>query len=225
MTIMILAFISLAALALAQNITVNETSPLIQYSGDVGDASICKYNANGTLVGGQPGCYNIPSECTANVAMGQSQNGTASFSFKGSAISINSALYTLSPLYTVTLDGTPYDADGWRSSGAFTCDTLFSQSGLDATVEHQITLSIKGNSPKNNQTSTDGITNFSLISFVYSTDASNSSSSSASGSSTASSTVPATSTPVSASRAMAEVQMPSLLIWGSLAWIYGAMYI
>ncbi|KAF7976163.1 hypothetical protein HWV62_39878 [Athelia sp. TMB] len=142
----LLGLFSLGALVMAQNITVNETSSLIQYSGGVADVSICKI-VNGSLLPGQGGCYNIPSGCTASVAMGQTANGTASFSFK------------------VTLDGTSYDADGYRTSGPFTCDTLFSKSGLDATVDHTITLGIKGPSPLSNQTN-EGLFTFSLISFV-----------------------------------------------------------
>lgn len=74
----------------------------------------------------------------------------------------------MSPLYTVTLDGNATDVDGVRPSNTFVCDTLFSQSGLDPTVEHEIRLSIKGVSPTSNQTSggDDGIFDFSLINFM-----------------------------------------------------------
>lgn len=54
----------------------------MQYEGQVGDANLCKYD-NGTLASGQPGCYNEPSNCTSSAAMGQGQNGAASFKFQG----------------------------------------------------------------------------------------------------------------------------------------------
>jgi hypothetical protein len=88
----------------------------------------------------------------------------------GSAIYINSLLFDLSPLYTVTLDGNATDVDGFRTSGTFQCDTLFSRTGLDPTVNHTITLAIKSQSPSATASpgaSSSSIFVFSLINFMY----------------------------------------------------------
>ncbi|KAJ7201605.1 hypothetical protein GGX14DRAFT_464392, partial [Mycena pura] len=72
--------------------------------------------------------------------------------FVGSAIFMNALLDDISNIYTVSLDGKSTDVDGVRPGGALLCYTLFSQAGLDPTVEHNISLSIKGLSPKRNTT-------------------------------------------------------------------------
>ena len=48
-----------------------------------GDANICKYSANGTFENSQPGCYNVPNNCTTSAAMGMSSKAAASFKFQG----------------------------------------------------------------------------------------------------------------------------------------------
>lgn len=100
--------------------------------------------------------------------MGLGPTGAASFSFKGSAIYIESLLNSLSPIYTVTLDGESTDVDGVRPSGAFVCAPLFSKAGLDPSVEHKVRMSVKGQSPNRN-TSIPNSENsfvFSLISYT-----------------------------------------------------------
>ncbi|KAF9474905.1 hypothetical protein BDN70DRAFT_924330 [Pholiota conissans] len=190
-------FLLCAQLTFAQkNITVVDTDPSIHYSGGAGDATICKVDASGNFISGQAGCYSVPDKCTDSVAMGQSKDSGASFTFKGSAIYINSLLFSLSPLYTVTLDGTAVDVDGFRTSKAFSCETLFSRTGLDPTSEHTISLAIKGVSPNSTDTS-DGIFDFSLINFIYTTE------DSATSSNTSSNTPPASSTPTNTSSAPA----------------------
>jgi len=169
----ILSALGLVTIADAQrNVTVNNTSPLITYGGNAGDAAICKYNPDGTLTADQPGCYNVPSLCAASISVGQGGSGTATFSFKGSAVYINSVLDQLSPIFTVTLDGKATDVDGVRDSRAFSCYTLFSQTGLDPTGQHQIKLSVKGPSPNRNISipNSDSAFVFSLVNFVYTTD-------------------------------------------------------
>jgi hypothetical protein len=86
----------------------------------------------------------------------------------GSAVYVNSLLFDLSPIYTITLDGTATDIDGVRPSGPFICDTLFSQTGLDPSVDHNIELAIKSVSPNRNQThgSNNDTFVFSLINFM-----------------------------------------------------------
>jgi len=192
----LLSFLPLTVVfAQDQNVTVSDTSPFITYTGQgTGDAPICKLAANGTLSGAQPGCYLIPTQCASSVAMSQNldHKASASFQFNGSAIYINSALSDVSPLYTVTLDGKATDVDGVRNSSSFICATLFSQTGLSPTVQHNITLSVKGPSPSRNMTQdpngTMGI--FSLIEFLFTNPGSNSTSANttSSGSQTATST-------------------------------------
>jgi len=195
--IILMSLVSLFIPVLAQehNVTVDDTDPSITYEGTgTGDAPICKIGANGQVLGNQPGCYFFPSNCTSSVAMSQNldHNAAASFSFKGSAVYINSGLDENSPIYTVTLDGQSTDVDGVRPSLAFTCAPLFSQTNLDPTIEHTITLSVKGPSPNRNMTvDPDGtIQVFSLIDIIYtvSDPASNSSSASARASLSASAT-------------------------------------
>ncbi|KAF8173102.1 hypothetical protein BJ912DRAFT_1047015 [Pholiota molesta] len=191
------AFVSLAALpflfpvVLGQyNITVIDTDPSIQYRGGAGDAPICKVSSDGTIVSSQPGCYNIPSKCTASVAMGQRQASAATFTFQGSAIYINSLLFNLSPLYTVTLDGNATDVDGFSASNMFLCEMLFSRTGLDPTVNHAIALAIKSQSPNATRPPTlpDDVFDFSLINFIYTVEGAGNSSSTSTPASTASTT-------------------------------------
>ena len=87
---------------------------------------------------------------------------------KGSAIYVNSGLDDISPIFTVNLDGQSTDVDGVRSSRAFTCDILFSKTGLDPTVEHTIALTVKGPSPNRNMTTDPEGTSlvFSVIDFM-----------------------------------------------------------
>ncbi|KAF8184722.1 hypothetical protein BJ912DRAFT_974550 [Pholiota molesta] len=213
------AFFALAALSLLSpavlgqhNITVNDTDPSIQYQGGAGDAPICKVDPDGTIVSG-PGCYNLPSKCTTSIAMGQSQASAASFTFQGSAIYINSLLFDLSPLYTVTLDGNATDVDGFRTSGTFQCDTLFSRTGLDPTVNHTINLAIKSQSPSATASpgaSSSSIFVFSLINFIYTAEDSSSSSSTASHASTPSnSTTLSTSSVLSSTSSTASSGSPA----------------
>jgi len=203
----------------AQNTTVTDTDTSIKYSGGVNDASICKYDASG-LIQGQAGCYNVPSNCAA---MGQSQSGSASLTFKGSAIYIHSLLFDLSPIYTVTLDGSSTDVDGVRSSGPFICDTLFSKTGLDPNVDHNIALTIKSVSPNRNQSiaGSDDTFIFSLINFIYTVGASNSTSSSPSGTGTTRAGTAATSTASSSNsytvdvpRLLGELMLGAALVCG-----------
>ncbi|RDB31050.1 hypothetical protein Hypma_000091 [Hypsizygus marmoreus] len=163
-----LCFLFLGLCSAQRNITVNNTSPSITYEGNADDAPLCKINSDGTIAS-QPGCYNVPSQCTEGASMGQGGTGAASFSFKGSAIFVNSLLDDLSPIYTVTLDGKTTDVDGVRPSGLFICSPLFSQAGLDPNVEHTIRLSVKGASPTRNTSisSSENFFVFSLVSFVY----------------------------------------------------------
>ncbi|KJA26670.1 hypothetical protein HYPSUDRAFT_36391 [Hypholoma sublateritium FD-334 SS-4] len=164
------AILFYASLITAQvNITVPDTDPSISYKGNTGDATLCKVTQNGTIIGGQEGCYLVPANCAPSVAMGQSNDSAASFSFEGSAIYINSLLSSDSPLYTVTLDGISADIDGYKSSNSFVCETLFSQTGLDPKVQHTITLATKGASPSNpgGISGGNGVLIFSLINFIY----------------------------------------------------------
>lgn len=222
------------AFAQEHNVTVVDTNPLISYEGTgTGDASICKVDVNGTIVS-QPGCYFFPSNCTASVAMSQNldHKAAASFTFKGSAVYINSALDTISPIYTVTLDGQSTDIDGVRPSLGFTCALLFSQTNLDPTIEHTITLSVKGPSPNRNITLDPNGTSqvFSLIDFIYTVPDSGSNSSSASAgvplsspttgtgaaaaSLTSTSTIASNSTPKT--NGAADARAPSILLFGML---------
>lgn len=81
---------------------------------------------------------------------------------------MNSLLRSISPIYTITLDGKSIDVDGVRPSTAFICDTLFSKTGLDPTEDHEIRLSIKDVSPNRNLTidPTGNTFVFSLIDFM-----------------------------------------------------------
>ncbi|KAH6906453.1 hypothetical protein BKA70DRAFT_409127 [Coprinopsis sp. MPI-PUGE-AT-0042] len=155
-----------------RNVTVINTDPSITYAGEnISDAPICQIDPEGNVVSNSPGCYNFgPEPCTDSVTMGRGSDSSASFTFKGSAVYINSGLTKLSPLYTVTLDGQTEDVDGFGESGPATCQILFSRTGLDPSVDHTITLSVKGHSPQAN--STGGSSSeihyfFSLIDFTY----------------------------------------------------------
>ncbi|KAF8176093.1 hypothetical protein BJ912DRAFT_930815 [Pholiota molesta] len=223
-----------------RNITVNDTDPSIQYQGGAGDALICKVNPGGTIVSGQGGCYNVPSKCTASVAMGQSQASAASFCSRskvcraarvcclprdadglylylsprtGSAIYVNSLLFDLSPLYTVTLDGNATDVDGFRSSATFQCETLFSRTGLDPTVNHTISLAVKSQSPSATASpgaSSSSVFVFSLINFIYTAeDSSTSSGTSANASAASNSTTTSTSSVLSSTSRTASSDSPA----------------
>ncbi|KDR69403.1 hypothetical protein GALMADRAFT_919597 [Galerina marginata CBS 339.88] len=164
-------FAVLPVLSQEHNVTVLDTDPSITYAGTgTGPATLCKFDAAGNVFGGQPGCYFIPSNCTSSAAMSQNldHNAAASFKFKGSAIYINSALFDISPMYTVTLDGQATDVDGVRPSRTFICAPLFSKTGLDPAVEHTIQLSVKGPSPNRNTTTDPNGSDlgFSLIDFM-----------------------------------------------------------
>jgi len=204
-----LACLVTTVLAQDRNVTVVDTDPSIVYSGQgTGDAPICQVDANGNVQGGQAGCYFFPTKCTSSVAMSQNSDGKAgaAFKFTGSAIYVNSGLDEISPIFTVTLDGQSTDVDGVRPSPGFTCAPLFSKTDLDPTVEHTITLSVKGPSPNRNMTVDPNGTAlvFSLIDFIYtvSNSSSNSTDSSSSNSSTsagASLSTPPASTSTSSS--------------------------
>ncbi|KAH6906452.1 hypothetical protein BKA70DRAFT_409122 [Coprinopsis sp. MPI-PUGE-AT-0042] len=170
-----------ASLALAQrNVTVVNTDPSITYEGEsIGDAPICRIDSEGNITS-SPGCYNFAEPCTESVTMGRGNDSVASFTFKGSAVYVNSGRYTFSPLYTITLDGQAEDVDGFSESAPLTCQLLFSRTGLDPNVEHTITLAAKGPSPQRNSTedsSTSTIFNFSLIDFTYTVEGSDNSTS------------------------------------------------
>jgi len=55
----------------------------VKYEGQASDAILCTYDANGQLVGGQSGCYNVPSNCTSSAAMVMNKTGAASLKFRG----------------------------------------------------------------------------------------------------------------------------------------------
>ncbi|KAF8801885.1 hypothetical protein BYT27DRAFT_7146961 [Phlegmacium glaucopus] len=191
-------FISInGAMGQDHNVTVVETDPSITYEGpNTGDAPICKFDANGEFLPGEPGCYLVANNCTSSAAMGQSPSSAASFKFQGSAIYINSLLDSLSPIYTVTLDGNSTDVDGFRPSAPFICSPLFSATNLDPSVEHTIRLSIKGPSPNRNTTidPTGSATIFSLINFMFTVPDSNSTGTNTTASSTTSSSTSSSTT-------------------------------
>ncbi|KAJ7931235.1 hypothetical protein B0H13DRAFT_1594665 [Mycena leptocephala] len=135
-----------------QNTTIDDIDASIQYS-DGGHTLPCAFDANGNFVPGQPGCFNNGiKNCSSGAHILQTQTSTLSMQFKGSAIYMNALLDDISNIYTVTLDGKSTDVDGVRAGGALLCYTVFSQSNLDPTVEHNISLSIKGLSPARNTT-------------------------------------------------------------------------
>ena len=166
----LLGFVIFVSLARAQqNITVNSTSPDIKYEGNPTSVNFCKYDSNGALVSAQPACYNVPSHCADTAFVGLGGSGVATFSFKGSAIYITSLLFTLSPTYTVTVDGKSEDVDGVRDSRPFICSPLYSKTGLDPNIEHQVRLSVKGPSPTRNQSipNSENAYSFALVNFIY----------------------------------------------------------
>ncbi|KAF9458042.1 hypothetical protein BDZ94DRAFT_1271670 [Collybia nuda] len=135
------------------NVTVNNTSPSIQYKGKAGNALICKIGSDGLL-------------CTEGASMGMGgTNDAASFSFKGSAIYISSLLNFFSPIYTITLDGNSTDVDGVGSSGT----------GLDPNIEHKVQLSANGPSPNRNTSFAESENKyvFSLLSYTFTADGDN----------------------------------------------------
>ncbi|KAJ6469466.1 hypothetical protein C8R45DRAFT_1218570 [Mycena sanguinolenta] len=135
-----------------QNVTIDDTDSSIQYS-DGGHMLPCIIDADGNFSSGQAGCFaNGPTNCSSGAHILQTQTSTLSMQFKGSAIYMNALLDDISNVYTVTLDGNSTDLDGVRSGGELLCYTLFSQTGLDPTVEHNISLSIKGLSSTRNTT-------------------------------------------------------------------------
>ncbi|KAK7677861.1 hypothetical protein QCA50_019173 [Cerrena zonata] len=153
-----------------QNITVgsNDTSQ-VTLGGGAGDVPICKVDANGNVISEQAGCYNAPSMCTSSAAMGQDAASFASWKFKGSALYITSLLNSMSPEFTVTIDGSAIDVDGARPGFLpFDCFTLFAKTGLDPNVEHAVNLTIKGPSPNRNMTFPPS-TAFSLVNYTYTT--------------------------------------------------------
>ncbi|KAJ7698608.1 hypothetical protein B0H17DRAFT_1006583 [Mycena rosella] len=140
--LLVLSFI-FAVLA-DQNTTIDDTNPSIQYS-DGGHTSPCTFDADGNFLPGQPGCFNNgPKNCSSGAHILQTQTSTVSMQFKGSAIYMNALLDDISNTYTITLDGKSTDIDGVRPGGALLCYTLFSQTDLDPTADHNISLSIKG---------------------------------------------------------------------------------
>lgn len=73
----------------------------------------------------------------------------------GTGIVISAILNDGSNLFNVTLDGVSTSVDGARPSQPFVCATLFSQSGLDPTKEHEISVIVGGPSPTANATLDD----------------------------------------------------------------------
>ncbi|KAJ7154784.1 hypothetical protein C8R46DRAFT_443723 [Mycena filopes] len=207
-----LLFLSLVSLAVAdQNTTIDDTDASIQYS-DGGHTEPCAIGANGTISGG-PGCFNNgPKNCSSGAHILQAKTSTLSMKFKGSAIYMNALLDDISNLYTVTLDGKSTDVDGFRPGGALLCYTLFSQTGLDPTVEHNISLSIKGASP--NATSSPGGSFFWLDNFVVTTSDGNTTANATSSQSSAGSSSPS-STPTGQTRASSQISAMS--VWMVLA--------
>ncbi|KAJ6532744.1 hypothetical protein DFH09DRAFT_1182142 [Mycena vulgaris] len=222
-TLLILSFI-FAVLA-DQNTTIEDTDVSIQYS-DGGRISPCAFDADGNIVGGQQGCFNSGlKNCSSGAHILQQQTSTVSMQFKGSAIYMNALLDDISNTYTVTLDGKSTDVDGVRPGGPLLCYTLFSQTGLDPAVEHNISLSIKGLSPTRNTTLGGGNTFvFFLDNFVVTTPDANSSSSSA-GSPTSASSGPSSSSPSATSTRTGGAlgQLAKTSHWISLGFAAGSL--
>ncbi|KAJ6572070.1 hypothetical protein B0H19DRAFT_1255985 [Mycena capillaripes] len=195
-----------------QNATIDDNDPSIQYS-DGGRALPCAFDGNGQVLGGQPGCFfNGAQNCSSGAHILQTQNSTLSMKFKGSAIYMNALLDDISNVYTVTLDGKSTDIDGVRPWGPLLCYTLFSQSNLDPTVDHNISLSIKGLSPTRNTTlGNDNNFFFWLDNFVVTTPDGNSTSTSSAGGPT-SSTSPSPSPSAGTSGAFRQMAVISPLI-------------
>ncbi|KAJ7154686.1 hypothetical protein C8R46DRAFT_830203, partial [Mycena filopes] len=175
--ILSLAFVSRSVAG--QNTTIDDTDPSIQYS-DGDHSEPCALDANGNVLGGQPGCFfNGVHNCSSGAHLLETQNSTLSMKFKGSAIYVNALLDNITNLYTITLDGKSTDVDGLRPGSALLCYTLFSQTDLDPTIEHNIGLSIKGVSPNLDTSATEGPDPdffFWLDNFVVTTSAGNSTS-------------------------------------------------
>ncbi|KAJ7698607.1 hypothetical protein B0H17DRAFT_978133 [Mycena rosella] len=187
--LLILSFI-LVVLA-DQNTTIDDTDPSIKYSdSDPGHTPPCAFDADGHLLSGQPGCVNTGVKNCSSGAYGLlKQTSTLSMQFKGSAIYMNTLLNEGSNTYTVTLDGKSTDVDGVRPNGPLLCFTLFSQTELDPTADHNISLSIKGPSPTRNTTFGDGFS-FWLDNFIITTPDVNSSSTSGTPSNSSAGTSP-----------------------------------
>ncbi|KAJ7253715.1 hypothetical protein B0H12DRAFT_1116331 [Mycena haematopus] len=214
-SILFILFLAYAALA-DQNVTIDDTDSSIQYS-DGGHTLPCAIDAEGNITPGQAGCFNNGiKNCSSGAHILQTQTSTLSMQFKGSAIYMNALLDDISNIYTVTLDGKPTDLDGVRPGGALLCYTLFAQSSLDPTVEHNISLSIKGLSPTRNTTlGNDDTFFFWLDNFVVTTPGGNNTSSSAAASvsGTASSSSPS-SNPTGTSGALKTTAFVSFWAFG-----------
>ncbi|KAJ7636940.1 hypothetical protein FB45DRAFT_907793 [Roridomyces roridus] len=224
---LVLTFVPLAVLA-DHNVTIDDTDPVIQYTGSGGHSTPCELSSSGQILS-QPGCFsNGPQNCTSGAHILQEQTGTLSMQFKGSAIYMNALLDGISNTYTVTLDGVATDVDGVRNTagGALLCYTLFAQTNLDATVEHNISLSIKGLSPDRNTTlGNDNTFFFWLDNFIVTTpdeDTSSSPNGSASGSTSATGSSPASPSATTGSSGAVGgfvAILPSILVGIASAWL------
>ncbi|EIM92560.1 uncharacterized protein STEHIDRAFT_164816 [Stereum hirsutum FP-91666 SS1] len=138
------------------NTTVDDDNPSISYTNGASGAIPCEVDDNGQLIGGQAGCFNtLPHNCTDHFGWSKGEGNGASLKFNGTAIIVSALLDDGSNLFNITLDGVTTSVDGARLSGPFLCDTLFSQSGLDGTKEHEISVIIGGPSPTANSTLQD----------------------------------------------------------------------
>ncbi|KAF9457268.1 hypothetical protein BDZ94DRAFT_1302017 [Collybia nuda] len=203
------------------NVTIDHTDPSIQYEGGVTDSPTCKLNSDGLVLGNQSGCYAAESQCAQSGSMAlESTSASASFSFKGSAVYINSLRNIQSPVYTITIDGNSTDIDGFRKSRTFSCETLFSQTGLDPNVEHKVLLSTKGPSPNGNIT-INGQTSFifSLLSYTFTASGNSNTTSTVGGSQPVNTT---TSSPKSGAETILFSGWGSLVAFVTVGWVIAA---
>ncbi|KAJ7583224.1 hypothetical protein C8J56DRAFT_1054983 [Mycena floridula] len=148
----------------ALNVTVESNSTDLTYSSGPGwnHADRCRVDSDGNILS-KPGCVNIPSNCTDNVAMAGSAGASVNSTFFGDAIYLNGLSASVSGVFTVTINGDSTDVDGYGPSAPFVCKTLFSKTGLDPTSQHTISVALKGASPQST------LTSFTLMvdNFVY----------------------------------------------------------
>ena len=86
--------------------------------------------------------------------------------FLGAALYITSLLTSISPEFSITIDGKSTDVDGAKPElRPYECFSLFSTTGLDPNVEHTVNMTIKGPSP-NRDMSVPAATIFSLVNYT-----------------------------------------------------------
>ncbi|KAH7102372.1 hypothetical protein BKA62DRAFT_756746 [Auriculariales sp. MPI-PUGE-AT-0066] len=141
-------FISWAA---AQTVIASTDTAKIQYSSDWVAPNICRFTSDGKkFESGQDGCYNLgPTPCVDRFMMANKPNSSATFSFHGTGVAVETLTQNAQSQVKFTLDGVDTTITISPVAHYLECaGPVFERNDLDDGKEHTLIVTLLDQPPE-----------------------------------------------------------------------------